>query len=192
MIRAAAAFDRKIASVREQARKLGTPFPHMRAYRKKFASDPSSSWRRFRRRPTAGQCLKSILPSTFRFLKSSRPLGTLAANRRYRMATCLPWPSKSVSTVSMKCLHLRHSNVRLSKPFGPRTILAKLIRVRHFGQIGRWIAGKDGRDVSLEKASGTRCTAGSGGSMQHSQSTIEAGYGSMMTITLSPMSGSGH
>jgi hypothetical protein len=78
----------------------------------------------------------------------------VAANRRYRMATCLPWPSKSVTTVAMKCLHLRHSNIRLSKPFAPRAILAKLIRVRHFGQIGRWIAAKDGRDVSLQKASG--------------------------------------
>jgi hypothetical protein len=47
VIRAAAAFDRTTASVRAQARKLGTPFTNMRAYRKKFANDPSSSWRQY-------------------------------------------------------------------------------------------------------------------------------------------------
>ena len=36
VIKAAAIFKRKIASVRNQARKLGTPFSTMKEYRKKF------------------------------------------------------------------------------------------------------------------------------------------------------------
>jgi hypothetical protein len=42
IIRAAAAFNRTMTSVRIQARKIGSPFPPMRAYRKKFADAPSS------------------------------------------------------------------------------------------------------------------------------------------------------
>ncbi len=111
-------------------------------------------------------------------------------------AGCLGWPigvsaglpaclgrRSPFCTVAVACLHVRHSNVRVSKPFGPWVIPAKLIRIRHFGQIGRGIANRDGRDTSLEKASGMRCTAGLGGSMQHSLSPIEAGYGSVMTAT---------
>ncbi len=45
VLRAAAAFNRTTSSVRNQARKLGTPFPTIRAVRKKFSADPSSSWR---------------------------------------------------------------------------------------------------------------------------------------------------
>ena len=37
VIRAAAALKRSTTSVRAQARKLGTPFPHMKDYRKKFS-----------------------------------------------------------------------------------------------------------------------------------------------------------
>jgi len=36
IIRAAAALKRSSTSVRAQARKLGTPFPHMRDYRRKL------------------------------------------------------------------------------------------------------------------------------------------------------------
>jgi hypothetical protein len=43
IIRAAAAFHRNIASVRLQARKLGTPFPPMRVFRRRFADTPSNS-----------------------------------------------------------------------------------------------------------------------------------------------------
>jgi hypothetical protein len=43
--RAAAAFGRTSLSVRNQARKLGTPFPPMREVRKKWANAPSNSWR---------------------------------------------------------------------------------------------------------------------------------------------------
>jgi hypothetical protein len=39
IIRAAGAFNRTIVSVRNQARKLGTPFPLMRELRKKQARD---------------------------------------------------------------------------------------------------------------------------------------------------------
>ena len=45
--RAAAAFNRRSNSVRNQARKLGTPFPSLRNVRKKFVGDPSSSWRQY-------------------------------------------------------------------------------------------------------------------------------------------------
>ena len=37
VIRAAAELKRSSTSVRAQARKLGTPFPHMKDYRKKFS-----------------------------------------------------------------------------------------------------------------------------------------------------------
>jgi hypothetical protein len=47
VVRAAAALHRDIKNVRIQARKLGAPFPPMRAFRKKFAGDPSSSWRQY-------------------------------------------------------------------------------------------------------------------------------------------------
>jgi hypothetical protein len=47
IVRAAAAFNRTIVNVRNQARKIGTPFPPMREFRKKFAGDPSSSWRQY-------------------------------------------------------------------------------------------------------------------------------------------------
>jgi GcrA cell cycle regulator len=47
IVRAAAAFNRSLISVRNQARKLGTPFPPMRAFRKKLTGDPSSSWRQY-------------------------------------------------------------------------------------------------------------------------------------------------
>jgi transposase-like protein len=42
IVRAAAALERKMHSVRNQARKLGTPFPTMNAARKKFADTPSN------------------------------------------------------------------------------------------------------------------------------------------------------
>jgi hypothetical protein len=47
IVRAAGAFNRSLMSVRNQARKLGTPFPPMRAIRKKLAGDASSSWRQY-------------------------------------------------------------------------------------------------------------------------------------------------
>lgn len=43
VIRAAAMFDRSIVNIREQARKLGTPFPTTKEARKKYADSPSSS-----------------------------------------------------------------------------------------------------------------------------------------------------
>ena len=45
IIRAAAALHRNIASVRLQARKLGTPFPPMRVFRRRFTDTPSNSLR---------------------------------------------------------------------------------------------------------------------------------------------------
>ena len=45
VIKAAAALKRTTVSVRTQARKLGTPFPPMKDYRKKFKDSPDSSWR---------------------------------------------------------------------------------------------------------------------------------------------------
>ena len=45
VIKAAAALKRTTVSVRTQARKLGTPFPLMKDYRKKFKDSPDSSWR---------------------------------------------------------------------------------------------------------------------------------------------------
>ena len=47
IIKAAAALKRTTGSVRVQARKLGTPFPGMKDYRKKFEYSPISSWRRY-------------------------------------------------------------------------------------------------------------------------------------------------
>jgi hypothetical protein len=47
IIRAAAALNRNIKSVRIQARKLGAPFPPMRIFRKKLADAPSNSWRHY-------------------------------------------------------------------------------------------------------------------------------------------------
>jgi hypothetical protein len=45
VIRAAATFKRSITSVRTQARKLGSPFPPMKQFRKKFADTPANLWR---------------------------------------------------------------------------------------------------------------------------------------------------
>jgi hypothetical protein len=45
IVRVAGALDRTIASVRNQARKLGAPFPPMRVFRKKLADVLSSSGR---------------------------------------------------------------------------------------------------------------------------------------------------
>ena len=47
IIRAAAKFKRTIISVRIQARKIGSPFPPMKEFRKKFAEVPASFWRRY-------------------------------------------------------------------------------------------------------------------------------------------------
>jgi hypothetical protein len=44
IIRAAAALKRTMVSVRIQARKLGTPFPPIREFRKKLAAGSASSW----------------------------------------------------------------------------------------------------------------------------------------------------
>jgi hypothetical protein len=49
IVRAAGALNRTIESIRAQARKLGTPFPTMKAVRKKSAGSPSSLWPRQRR-----------------------------------------------------------------------------------------------------------------------------------------------
>ena len=43
IVRAAAAFNRTTKTVRNQARKIGTPFPPMRVFRKKFADVPRTS-----------------------------------------------------------------------------------------------------------------------------------------------------
>ena len=47
LVRAAVAFKRKLNSVRNQARKLGTPFPPLKESRKKYADSPSNSWRQY-------------------------------------------------------------------------------------------------------------------------------------------------
>ena len=47
VVRAAAIFDRSIYSIRNLARKLGTPFPTMGEARKKYADSPSSLWRTY-------------------------------------------------------------------------------------------------------------------------------------------------
>jgi hypothetical protein len=44
IIRAAAAFNRTTTGIRAQARKLGTPFPPMRVFRRQWADTPSL-WR---------------------------------------------------------------------------------------------------------------------------------------------------
>ena len=46
IVRVAVAFKRSILSVRNQARKLGTPFPPMHAFRKKFGDTGVQEWRR--------------------------------------------------------------------------------------------------------------------------------------------------
>jgi hypothetical protein len=45
IVRAAAVFNRKMVAVRNHARRLGTPFPRMNEFRKKFEVTASSSWR---------------------------------------------------------------------------------------------------------------------------------------------------
>jgi hypothetical protein len=47
IIRVAAAFKRSIPNLRSQARKLGTPFPRMSAFRKKFNDASVNEERRF-------------------------------------------------------------------------------------------------------------------------------------------------
>jgi hypothetical protein len=42
ILKAAAALKRSSTSVRTQARKLGTPFPHMKDYRKRFKDSPDT------------------------------------------------------------------------------------------------------------------------------------------------------
>ena len=44
-IKAAAALNRTTVSVRNQARKLGCPFPPIKEVRKKWAATPSNLWR---------------------------------------------------------------------------------------------------------------------------------------------------
>jgi hypothetical protein len=46
IVRAAAALQRSTSAVRNQARKLGTPFPALRVARKKWADAPSGVWRK--------------------------------------------------------------------------------------------------------------------------------------------------
>jgi hypothetical protein len=46
IIKVAAELGRTTRSLRAQARKLGTPFPRMNDYRKKFQDSPDSLWRR--------------------------------------------------------------------------------------------------------------------------------------------------
>ena len=45
IVRVAAVFNRKTVAVRNHARKLGTPFPPMKDFRKKLGFAPSSSCR---------------------------------------------------------------------------------------------------------------------------------------------------
>jgi hypothetical protein len=45
VVRVAAVFKRSIIGVRKQARKLGTPFPSMKVFRRKWADTPSNHWR---------------------------------------------------------------------------------------------------------------------------------------------------
>jgi hypothetical protein len=42
VVRAAAVFKRSITGVRNQARKLGAPFPPMKVFRRKWANTPSN------------------------------------------------------------------------------------------------------------------------------------------------------
>lgn len=45
ILKAAAALNRTMISVRDHARKLGSPFPSIKEARKKWADSPSSPWR---------------------------------------------------------------------------------------------------------------------------------------------------
>ena len=45
LIKAAAALKRKQLVVRDRARLLGTPFPHLSEERKKWANTPNNEWR---------------------------------------------------------------------------------------------------------------------------------------------------
>jgi hypothetical protein len=45
VVRVAAVLKRSIIAVRSQARKLGTPFPPMKVFRRKWADTPSNHWR---------------------------------------------------------------------------------------------------------------------------------------------------
>ena len=45
IVKVAWALKRTTTSLRNQARKLGTPFPPMKEYRKNFRDSPSNSWR---------------------------------------------------------------------------------------------------------------------------------------------------
>jgi hypothetical protein len=45
IVRAAAAFKRNTKGIRIQARRLGTPFPPMKEFRKKFPDVSSNFWR---------------------------------------------------------------------------------------------------------------------------------------------------
>ena len=45
IIRAAAALRRPIVSIRNHARKIGCPFPHLRAVRQKWKDTPDNFWR---------------------------------------------------------------------------------------------------------------------------------------------------
>ena len=45
LVKAAAVFKRSMINVRDQARKLGSPFPRHNEARKKWANTPSNYWR---------------------------------------------------------------------------------------------------------------------------------------------------
>jgi hypothetical protein len=47
VVRAEAIFECSIASIRQRARELGTPFPTTSEARKKYADSPSSLWRNY-------------------------------------------------------------------------------------------------------------------------------------------------
>jgi transposase-like protein len=47
IVKVAAELGRTTRSLRVQARKLGTPFPRMKDYRKKFQVGPVSAWRQY-------------------------------------------------------------------------------------------------------------------------------------------------
>jgi hypothetical protein len=55
IVRAAAALDRNLMSVRNQARKIGTPFPPMLVLRKNLADTSSRLWRYVATRATTAQ-----------------------------------------------------------------------------------------------------------------------------------------
>src|ERR1700722_12077307 len=69
------------------------------------------------------------------------------------------------------CWHLGHSKVRRSEPLGRGSIRASIMRPWHFGQRSRSIGSRDG---SVEWAKRMRCSFGSDGSVQHSQSPMLA------------------